>query len=55
MTKFPEIPDDDKDFTPELARKIIEKYQSFLNSRDDFIVNKGLWSEFMDSLKEERS
>ena len=53
MQKLPEIPDDDSDFTPGLARKIIERYQSLLNGRDDFIVNKGLWSEFTDSLNQQ--
>lgn len=28
---LPEIPDDDADFTPDLARKIIATYQSFLH------------------------
>lgn len=27
MSELPPIPDDDKDFTPALARKIIEQYQ----------------------------
>lgn len=31
--KLPEIPDDDSDFTPELARKIIAKYQALLSHR----------------------
>lgn len=29
---FPEIPDDDADFTPELARKIIAKYHEILSN-----------------------
>lgn len=31
--KLPDIPDDDADFTPDLARKIIEKYQDLLRAR----------------------
>lgn len=31
----------------------IERLRRLLNSRDDFIVNKGLWSEFTDSLSRE--
>jgi hypothetical protein len=30
MNKLPAIPDDDRDFTPELARKIIVKYQEYI-------------------------
>jgi hypothetical protein len=30
MSEFPEMPDDDADFTPDLARKIIAKYQAML-------------------------
>lgn len=30
---LPEIPDEDADFTPELARKIIEQYQSLLRKK----------------------
>lgn len=33
----------------------IERLRRLLNSRDDFIVNKGLWSEFTDSLSRESS
>ena len=29
---FPQLPDDDADFTPELARKIIRIYQSMLSA-----------------------
>lgn len=31
MDKLPDLPDDDSDFTPELARKIIAKYQELLS------------------------
>lgn len=32
---LPEIPDDDKDFTPDLARKIIAAYQAMILISDD--------------------
>lgn len=35
--KMPSIPDNDADFTPELARKIIAKYQELLALKQDEI------------------
>lgn len=35
--KVPEIPDDDSDFTPDLARKIIAKYQAIIAMRNSEI------------------
>jgi hypothetical protein len=33
VNELPELPDDDADFTPDLARKIIAKYQEMLARR----------------------
>lgn len=33
MTDLPQIPDDDADFTPDLARKIIAQYQGLLRKK----------------------
>lgn len=38
MGDLPEIPDDDADFTPDLARKIIAKYQAIISIRDSEIA-----------------
>lgn len=36
-TELPEIPDDDSDFTPALARKIVAKYQAIIGMRNSEI------------------
>jgi hypothetical protein len=35
--RLPEIPDDDADFTPDLARKIVAQYQAILAMRNSEI------------------
>jgi len=40
MRPLPEIPDDDSDFTPELARKIIVKYQEEIDRLRSIAANR---------------
>lgn len=42
------------DALDEEAAEEIERLRANLNGRDDFIVDKGLWSEFMDTLPRPR-
>ncbi len=46
MSDLPEIPTEDDDFTPELARKIIALYQNEIERlREDYLVLKEIFGD----------
>lgn len=47
--KLPKLPDDDADFTPDLARKIIEKYQEILRDPRQAVLAEAM--EVIDNMR----
>jgi hypothetical protein len=54
IAELPTIPDDDADFTPDLARKIIAKYQELLHRSSELSDDRVSREEMLEAMREQR-